>query len=99
VTEQQLVVGRRLEGTPALDGHTIWVELDSGGVLTLGFTDGRASWQLPDGRRGSDGYDSVDVAPDTYFIDVWASSWPGIQTSSSSMTLPRGRCTANRAFI
>lgn len=59
----------RLPPTQALDGTSHAVTFDDGRRLALAISSGRAEWS-DDAGRGSDGCEVIEVAPDTYFIEL-----------------------------
>ena len=60
----------RLPQTAALVGKTMKITLDSGTSFDLQFTDrNKVAWQSGT-ERGTDWCEAVEVAPQTYFIDI-----------------------------
>ena len=66
----------RLPGTSALVGQTFKITLDEGTCLDLEFVEsGAVVWQSDD-RRDRDWCEVIEVAPQTYFIDMTFSQQP-----------------------
>jgi len=64
------VAANRLPQTAALVNQTIKITLDSGTFFSLEFIDrNKVAWQS-DNARGTDWCEVVEVAPQTYFIDM-----------------------------
>lgn len=59
----------RLPQTAALVGRTMKITLDSGTAFDLKFADRSVVWQSG-GEGGTDWCEAVEVAPQTYFIDM-----------------------------
>lgn len=59
----------RLPETDALSGKSYKLAFDDGRKLSLDFADGKAKWADNDGS-GEDRAEVIEVAPDTYFIDI-----------------------------
>ncbi len=65
-----VVAANRLPQTEALVGQTLRITLDSGASFELEFMDrNRVRWRCGN-ERGTDWCEVVEVAPQTYFIDV-----------------------------
>jgi hypothetical protein len=70
------VAVNRLPQTEALVDQTIEITLDSGPSFELEFVDrNRVSWQRGD-ERGTDWCEVVEVAPQTYFVDMTFADQP-----------------------
>ena len=64
------VAGNRLPQTAALVDQTINITLDSGTAFELEFTDRNKVMWKSDGESGTDWCEVIEVAPQTYFIDM-----------------------------
>jgi hypothetical protein len=60
----------RLPQSDALVNQTMKITLDSGSSFDLEFIErNKVAWQNA-GKKGADWYEAIEVAPDTYFIDM-----------------------------
>ena len=65
----------RLPATDALAGSTQKITFEDGRVLDLAFSSGQAAWSDGNGA-GEDTAEVIEVAPDTYFIELIFASRP-----------------------
>lgn len=80
----------RLPQTDALEGSELEIVTDDG-TLDLRFADRQVTWSESTGASGSDPYDAVEVAPDTYFLDIWRKSHNEREALTLIVDRTRGR--------
>lgn len=84
----------RLPQTDALEGTGFRIRAGEQ-TISLEFGDRRVAWQETGGARGADPYDAVEVAGDTFFVDLWRRS----HAEREALTLIVNRTTGRTLSI